>query len=148
MRFRGRTAPISDRWDRDAIVHTGLLDDPEAARATHLGFPAPNLVIPKFVDWVAQTNRDGRPVFVSDNLAFDWMWINYYCWNYGTGNPFGFSGRRIGDMYAGLRCNAGDATSWKRMRQTKHTHHPVDDALGNAEALLALREMGLEGLPV
>lgn len=146
--FLGRVAPVSDRWSRDAIRHCGLGADPDAARAAHVGFPAPMLVIPKFVDWVRQTNRWGRPVFVSDNLAFDWMWISYYCWHYGAGNPFGYSGRRIGDLYAGLHRNAADATSWKRLRRTRHTHNPVDDALGNAEALLVLREMGLAGLPV
>jgi len=31
------------------------------------------------------------------------------------------------------------------LRKTKHTHNPVDDAKGNAEALLALKnEMGLK----
>jgi hypothetical protein len=27
---------------------------------------------------------------------------------------------------------------WKRLRRTKHDHHPVHDALGNAEALIRL----------
>jgi hypothetical protein len=27
---------------------------------------------------------------------------------------------------------------WKRLRRTKHNHHPVHDALGNAEALIRL----------
>ena len=29
------------------------------------------------------------------------------------------------------------------LRQTVHTHNPVDDAVGNAEALLKMQEMGL-----
>ena len=33
--------------------------------------------------------------------------------------------------------------NFKTLRKTKHTHHPVDDARGNAEALLAMQEMGL-----
>ncbi|HQP02825.1 MAG TPA: exonuclease, partial [Bacteroidia bacterium] len=31
----------------------------------------------------------------------------------------------------------------KLYRKTRHTHHPVDDAKGNAEALLQFRKMGL-----
>ena len=31
-------------------------------------------------------------------------------------------------------------TNFKRLRKTKHTHHPVDDARGNAEALLRIKE--------
>ena len=30
--------------------------------------------------------------------------------------------------------------NFKHLRKTRHTHHPVDDAKGNAEALLALKE--------
>jgi hypothetical protein len=34
--------------------------------------------------------------------------------------------------------------NFKHLRKTRHTHRPVDDAKGNAEALLAMREMGLK----
>ena len=64
---------------------------------------------------------------------------------YGS-NPFGFSARRIGDLYCGLMKDAGKNSEWKRKyRMTKHTHAPVDDAKGNAEALLAFRDkLGLK----
>ena len=32
---------------------------------------------------------------------------------------------------------------WKWMRKTTHTHNPVDDAKGNAEALLEMQKRGL-----
>ena len=35
-------------------------------------------------------------------------------------------------------------SKWKHLRVTKHTHNPVDDAKGNAEVLLKLKEMGLK----
>jgi hypothetical protein len=35
--------------------------------------------------------------------------------------------------------------NFKFLRKTRHTHNPVDDAVGNAEALLALKnEYGLK----
>ena len=34
--------------------------------------------------------------------------------------------------------------SFKHLRQTPHTHNPLDDARGNAEALLALKAQGLK----
>lgn len=78
-------------------------------------------------------------VFVSDNPAYDYQWINYYFWMHLGYNPFGHSARRIGDFYAGL---CGDFMTkgqrWKRLRKTKHDHHPVHDALGNAEALIRM----------
>lgn len=42
--------------------------------------------------------------------------------------------------WAPFHCGEDDSWSTK----TKHTHHPVDDAKGNAEALLELKKMGLE----
>jgi hypothetical protein len=41
-------------------------------------------------------------VFVSDNPACDFQWINFSFWRYLGQNPFGHSGRRIADFYAGL----------------------------------------------
>ncbi len=35
-------------------------------------------------------------------------------------------------------------TNFKHLRKTKHTHNPVDDAIGNAEALLEMKQMGLK----
>jgi hypothetical protein len=74
------------------------------------------------------------PTFISDNPAYDWQWISFYFWKYFGENPFGFSARRIGDFYAGLVGDFSKANDWKRLRVTKHTHMPVDDAMGNYEA--------------
>ena len=74
------------------------------------------------------------PTMISDNPAFDWQWINDGFLRYLGRNPFGFSARRIGDYYAGLMQDFHAASKWKKYRQTKHDHHPVHDALGNAEA--------------
>ena len=73
--------------------------------------------------------------FISDNPAFDWQWVAAEFARAGLPNPFGFSARRIGDYAAGLKANWRDANGWKRHRKTEHTHNPVDDARGNAEAL-------------
>ena len=34
--------------------------------------------------------------------------------------------------------------NFKHLRQTQHTHNPVDDARGNAEAMLAMEKMGFK----
>jgi hypothetical protein len=86
-----------------------------------------------FADWLKAVAPDG-PIFISDNPAYDWQWINFYFWRYFGANPFGHSARRIGDFYAGLKGDFRDSSGWKRLRVTKHTHNPVDDAMGNAEA--------------
>ncbi len=135
--FYGQTKPISDEWQPEALSISGF------SRDEHLTFNEPSEVMLKFKDWLAE-NSNGRPVFISDNLAFDWQWINYYFHYFTGGNPFGFSGRRIGDIYSGLVKDYFAASKWKEFRCTRHTHHPVDDAKGNAEALLKIREMGIK----
>jgi hypothetical protein len=40
--------------------------------------------------------------------------------------------------------DASKASDWKKYRVTKHSHNPVDDARGNAEALRMFRELGLK----
>ena len=88
-----------------------------------------------FSDFDAWLNQFGRrPVFVSDNPAFDWQWINYGFHHTLGLNPFGFSARRIGDFAAVLEGNFYTKQNWKRLRVTNHDHNPVNDAMGNAEA--------------
>lgn len=85
----------------------------------------------------------GRPVMVSDNNGFDAMWLNCFTDEAAGWLPFGHSSRRIGDFAAGLAGDWGRQSRWKSLRRTAHTHNPLDDAHGNAEALrslLGLRE--------
>ena len=94
-------------------------------------------VFGRFRDWLA-FNGEGRPVFVSDNPAFDWMWISDGLWRWTNGNPFGHSARRLADFYAGLVGDFHQTQKWKRLRVTPHDHNPVNDARGNVEALRRL----------
>jgi hypothetical protein len=135
--FYGRTRPISERFVPEALAISGF------SRAEHAGFDDPREVMEKFGAWLDRHSK-GRPVFVSDNPAYDWQFINYYFHRFLGRNPFGFSGRRIGDLYAGLVKDASQASAWKQYRVTPHTHHPVDDARGNAEALRKFKELGLK----
>jgi hypothetical protein len=76
----------------------------------------------------------GPCIFVSDNPAFDFQWINYGFQHALGRNPFGHSARRISDFYAGLVGDFSNSQSWKRLRITRHDHNPVHDAMGNVEA--------------
>lgn len=85
-----------------------------------------------FMEWLDQFK--GRPIFVSDNPAYDWQFINYYFHLHLGGNPFGHSARRLGDFYAGLVGDFYHTQEWKSLRVTPHDHNPVNDAMGNLEA--------------
>jgi hypothetical protein len=87
----------------------------------------------------------GRPIFVSDNPAYDWQWIAGMYDRAGMENPFGHSGRRISDFWAGLNQDWGNTQKWKGLRKTKHDHHPVNDAMGNLEAFEQIIQMIREG---
>src|SRR5436190_19441534 len=93
--FYDGTRPISERFVSEALAVSGF------SREQHLAFDDPKAVMENFAAWLEQHSK-GRLIFVSDNLAFDWQFINYYFHRFLGRNPFGFSGRRIGDLYAGL----------------------------------------------
>ncbi len=91
-------------------------------------------VFAEFEKWLIDVCKNQKPIFVSDNIAFDWQWINYWFHHTLGKNPFGWSGRRISDFYAGLVGDFSHTQQWKKLRITKHDHNPVNDALGNLEA--------------
>ena len=137
--FYGQTRPINIEFESDTLSVSGF------NRKEHEQFDDPKEVMEAFEEWVLQVS-DGKPTFISDNPAFDWQWINFYFHKYLGRNPFGFSARRIGDLYCGMVKDASKNADWKKKyRKTRHTHNPVDDAQGNAEALIAFRdELGLK----
>lgn len=132
--FYGRTRPISERWNAEALAVSGF------SREQHQAFDDPAQVMRRFADWIAR-HGGRRPVFISDNNGFDWSFINYYFHCYLEQNPFGFSSQNLGSLYKGLVKDT--FSSFKHLRRTRHSHDPVDDARGNAEALLEMKKMGL-----
>jgi hypothetical protein len=134
--FYARLKPISEKWVHEALAVSGF------SRNDVLGFDDPKEVMTKFYGWL-QTNAAKRPIFVSDNNGYDWQFINWYFHHFLGTNPFGYSSMNLGSLYKGLVRDT--FKSFKHLRKTAHTHHPVDDAKGNAEALLHLKEhMGLK----
>lgn len=108
----------------------------------HAGSPA---TFTAFANWLKQFGE--LLIFVSDNPAYDWQFINYYFHMFLGRNPFGHSARRIGDFYAGIVRNyRAPGRDWKKFRKTVHDHNPVHDAMGNVEALETLFLMA-ETLP-
>lgn len=101
-------------------------------------------VASRFTTWLKEVGGNERPVFISDNVAYDWQWISGMYDKAGLINPFGHSGRRISDFWAGLMHNFGETQSWKRFRKTKHDHNPVNDAMGNVEAFQEIKRIAKE----
>jgi len=98
-----------------------------------------------FKNWIGmQTVSGSRPVFFSDNNGFDYMFTHWYFIHFFGEDPFGHTSRNIADIYRGLKKKFN--ANFKKLRKTKHTHNPVDDAMGNAEALLSFIES--EGMKI
>ena len=134
--FYGQLKPISEQYDEKALAVSGF------SREETLKFNNPKTVMLDFKDWI-QKNSKGRPIFISDNNGFDWMFICWYFHHFIKENPFGYSSRRLSDLYCGLEKDT--FAKWKHLRKTMHTHNPVDDAMGNAEVLLMMKkEMDLK----
>lgn len=133
--FFGRLRPISERYDPQALAVSGY------SREETLAFDDPLRVMEAFEGWLRENCRS-RMLFVSDNNGFDWQFINYYFHHFLGRNPFGHSSTNLGSLYKGMQRDT--RVNFKHLRRTRHTHHPVDDAKGNAEALLAMKELGLE----
>lgn len=134
--FYGKLKPISEKWIPEALKVSGF------SRDETLEFDDPKEVMSKFRDWI-KINSKSKPMFFSDNNGFDWQFINWYFIHFINENPFGFSSTNLGSLYKGM---VNDMfKNFKHLRKTKHTHNPVDDAMGNAEALLHMKnEMGLK----
>lgn len=134
--FYGKLKPISDKYIPEALAVSGF------SREETLTFEEPKKVMTDFANWIKNICND-RPIFISDNNGFDWMFICWYFHHFTEANPFGFSSQNLGSLYKGIEKDT--FKTFKHLRKTKHSHHPVEDAKGNAEALLYMKnEMGLK----
>lgn len=134
--FYGRLRPVSEKFIPEALHVSGH------TREETLAFDDPAQVMTDFTAWI-KTHCKDRPVFISDNNGFDWMFTCWYFHHFTGQNPFGHSSQNLGSLFKGLVKDTFQ--NFKHLRKTKHTHHPVDDARGNAEALLVFKqEYGLK----
>jgi DNA polymerase III epsilon subunit-like protein len=134
--FYGRLRPISENWIPESLQISGF------TREQTLQFDDPKEVMRKFRDWLASNSHD-KLIFISDNNGFDWQFINFYFHHFLGENPFGYSSTNLGSLYKGIAKDV--SKNFKHLRKTTHTHNPIDDVIGNAEALLYMKkEMGLK----
>lgn len=128
--FYGQCIPISHQYIEGALQVSGF------TREQTLQFPDPDFTMRGFSRWL-EDSCSTRPMFISDNNGYDFQFINYYFWRYLGKNPFGHSSTNLGSLYKGLVKDT--FKNFKHLRDTPHDHHPVNDAKGNAEALLKLK---------
>lgn len=130
----GNMRPECDAFWPEAYAAIGM------TREQHLA--APRSIrdgILAFADWLEGLQVPKRQyLMVSDNPGFDFQWMNFELLNHVGEQLLGFSARRIGDVWSGLRKRPNETFSWRRYRVTPHDHDPLNDAIGNAEAWLEM----------
>jgi len=137
VEFFGQLKPISKKYLPEALACTGI------SRKDTEAFDDPEEVMHKFYNWIRALNEPKtRPMFISDNNGFDFAFINYYFWRFLGENPFGHSSTNLGSLYHGWKNDMFH--NFKHLRKTEHTHNPVDDARGNAEALYEMIRQGFK----
>jgi DNA polymerase III alpha subunit (gram-positive type) len=130
-KFYCQLRPVSELWIPERLKVSGF------TREQTLQFDDPKEVMQRFNNWVKVNSKD-KPIFISDNNGFDWQFINYYFHHFLGENPFGHSSTNLGSLYKGIVKDI--AQNFKHLRKTVHTHNPVDDVIGNAEALLYMKQ--------
>ena len=136
--FKACLKPVSDKWIKRC------LDICRLSRAQTLAFEDPKDVMERFAAWLAE-NAPWRPRMISDNNGYDWQYVNWYFHHFTGSNPFGHSSANLGSFHKGVVRDC--SKSFKHLRRTRHTHDPLDDAMGNAEALVSIvDEFGVRGV--
>lgn len=139
--------PISDDFVPEALAVSGL--DREHLKTE--GWD-PWTAMKSFGQWVhdVSENEEATPVFAAWPSSFDWLFVYWYFINFGIESPFGFS--RVLDMKtaAATVLNLNISSTGKRRLlneasikvNTPHTHHALDDAIGQAEIISGLLRYG------
>lgn len=132
--FYAELKPISDNYKESNLEVCGF------TRGQTLTFRDPEEVMLEFEKWTID-NVGNKPIMIADNPCADGSWLNYY-FNYFLGrNPYGWSCRRIGDLFCGYMNDP--YYRWKQHRgENLNKHNALSDAIANAQALLYLKEQG------
>jgi hypothetical protein len=139
-KFEGKILPIfenrsSQTYNRLGMSYDDVMLSDEYQDASY--------VMDNFVRWVDEI-ADGRHViFVSDNPAFDWQFINHYLHLYYGSNPYSHSVRRLGDLWSGRQSNMLD-NGWKYRRKNGYGYSALNIAIGNAYVLRGMFFSGLK----
>lgn len=126
------TPLIGAKYDLGALNSIGVTKDQIENDSQAI---SPRDAMQLFEKWIKSLNSD-KVMFISDNNGFDWQWINWYFHHFLGYNPFGHSSTNLGSFYKGLIKNVRG--NFKHLRKTAHSHNPLDDAMGNAEAFIHL----------
>jgi hypothetical protein len=121
-RFKVNIKPISKKSDPDREKFVNQKNAIDAKEA-----------MSKFNEWL-KNNVSGKPIFVSDNNGFDWMFVCWYFWHFLNKNPFGYSSQNLNSLYKGLNKNLDFKIDILRNREL--SHNASEDSFDNSKLFL------------
>jgi hypothetical protein len=123
--FRVNIKPISEKFDEVRVNPAHSKDAVDAKTAMQM-----------FKDWLGE-NAKGKPVFVSDNNGYDWMFVCWYLWHFLGENPFGYNSTNLNSYYKGIKqdinVNIGE------LREKVLSHDALQDAIDNSKIFNMIR---------
>lgn len=133
--FYRELKPISDEFEFEALRVNGL----DRQRLCQEGTD-PVLAMTEASQWINSIAGKGRPVLVAYPLSFDWTWLYWYFVRFSAQkSPFNhslcFDIKTAFAVKAGIPISdSGRSNLLPSLRgQRAHTHHALDDAIGQAE---------------
>ena len=151
--FEGVMTPRPDRAPDDTTM-AWWATQPAAWKAATEGAEAPEIVMPRFADWV--DSLPGFRVFAAAPMIFDGLWMDEYLDSFaGTrvlGGPFKtrhiFRGGGVCLYTMAGTLRGAEYLKWGMQRvpalwygNIVHTHRAIDDARGFANVLVKLFEL-------
>ena len=106
---------------------------PEAWAACRKDLEAPDVVMPRYVQWLK--SLPGKPVFVGYPVCFDFLFVYWYLIRFAGESPFSHSGLDIKTYAMAVLKTEYRASTKKNMPRRwfdnlPHTHVALDDAIG------------------
>jgi DNA polymerase III alpha subunit (gram-positive type) len=104
----------------------------KAWEATRVNPVAPDVAMPRYVEWVK--SLAGKPVFVAYPAGFDFLFVYWYLIRFAGESPFSHSALDMKTFAMSLMgCGFRDATKRNMPRhwfdKLPHTHRALDDAI-------------------
>jgi hypothetical protein len=122
--FKINIQPISEKFDFDRIEPTHLVNAVDA-----------KIAMQNFKSWIDE-NASDKPIFVSDNNGYDWMFVCWYFWHFLNENPFGYNSTNLNSFYKGVMNNLD--TNIHDLQTRALTHDALEDAIDNAKVMQKL----------
>ncbi|MBS3094486.1 3'-5' exoribonuclease [Candidatus Pacearchaeota archaeon] len=94
----------------------------------------PKKVMADFANWIRENTKDSKAVETAGPIKFDGMFTAWYFDNFNDGqNPFEYSGEDINSFFRGVKRNPYAHIEDMNLREQKHKHHALHDAIYQAE---------------